>query len=373
MGIEMKEREKEILYWLCQMPGFSPLQISRLIEKAGSCEAAYYIEGMQLMEWGILHRQERAEQFDLWKREVGRLTEEYQGLSRLGIRFITPFEGEYPQRLLHIYDYPMGLYVKGRLPDENRPCAAVIGARVCTDYGKQMAYVVAQELTQNGVSVISGLAAGIDSAGHRGALKGNGPTFAVMGCGINICYPKENYELYEQIVNTGGVLSEYPPGTPPLARNFPVRNRIISGLSDVILVMEARKKSGSLITAELGLEQGKDIFALPGRINDPLSEGCNSLIEAGAGILLSPAEVLRNLGIVYKKEGLSTGKSGKGLAKNEKMVYSFLDSRPRHAEELAARTGLSISSAMSALLNLELEGFAVQVAGLYYTRKIEAD
>ena len=136
MGIEMKEREKELLYWLCQIPGFSPLQIRRIIEKAGSCEDAYYIEGMQLMEWGILHRQERAEQYDLWKREAGRFIEEYRDLSRHGIRFVTPFEKEYPQRLLHIYDYPVGLYVKGRLPDENEPDASIVSLGKLSSAGR---------------------------------------------------------------------------------------------------------------------------------------------------------------------------------------------------------------------------------------------
>ena len=366
-----QEREKEFLYWLCQTPGLGAHQIRRLTELAGSCENTYYIEGTQLLKQGIVLKEEKAVQFDYWKKELTRLQEEYHSLAELGIRFITPMEEEYPKRLLHIYDYPMGLYVKGELPSENSPSAAIIGARNCTAYGKQAAQYMGRELAQNGVQIISGLALGIDEAGHAGALMGGGATFAVLGCGVNICYPKTNYKTYERIAKQGGILSEYPPGTGPLATNFPVRNRIISGLSDVILVIEARKKSGSLITAEAGLEQGKDIFALPGRITDALSEGCNSLISSGAGILLSPEDVLEYLGIFHKKSGIPREKNVKGLAKNEKMVYSFLDSEPRHLEELAARTGLTVSQSVNALLNLELEGFAVRSAGLYYIRGID--
>ena len=192
----------------------------------------------------------------------------------------------------------------------------------------------------------------------------------MLGCGVNICYPKTNYRLFEQILEKGGIISEYAPQEEPCARNFPVRNRIISGLSDAILVIEARQKSGSLITAQLGLEQGKDIYALPGRITDPLSQGCNYLIRAGAGILTSPLDVLEDMGIFYEKQRISNKKDNKGLAKIEKMVYSCLDSEPRNPEQIAVLTGLSVSLCMSALLELELElgGYAVRARGQYYVQ-----
>ncbi|MCC8024075.1 MAG: DNA-processing protein DprA [Clostridium sp.] len=361
-------REKEFLYWLCRFSSFGAVPVRRIGETLGRYEDAYYIEGIELKKFGIVKREEVCRKYDLWKGQFQRMQEEYYGLTERGIRFITPLDQEYPDKLRNIYDYPMGLFVKGELPDDSRPSVAIIGARNCTGYGKRAAETMGRELAENGVQIISGLALGIDGAGHEGALKGQGKTFGVLGCGVNICYPRSNYKLYEQILTQGGVLSEYGPDQEPYASNFPVRNRIISGLSDVILVIEARRKSGSLITAELGLEQGREIFALPGRITDPLSEGCNQLIQNGAGILISPENVLEYMGIFYKNRMNLHEKDQKGLAKTEKMVYSCLDSEPRHLEQVAAATGMSVSSCMSALLELELGGFAVRTTGQYYIR-----
>ena len=243
---------------------------------------------------------------------------------------------------------------------------AVVGGGI----GTAPMYQVTRELAAAGVQVISGMALGIDGAGHEGALAGGGKTYAVLGCGVDQCYPRSNYELYESIPFHGGLISEYSLKTPPVPRNFPVRNRIISGLSDVILVIEAKEKSGSLITAQAGLEQGKEIYALPGRITDALSTGCNQLISEGAQVLFSPETVLENLGIFVKEKEKLSEKKQKGLAKKEKMVYSCLDFEPRHIEEIALRTGLSVSQSMDALLELELGGYAVRTAGLYYTKRL---
>jgi DNA processing protein len=348
------------------------VSIRRIGELLGSFEAAYYIEGTELREKGIFRAEKRVQEYHDWKKEFPRTREEYRKLEEKGIRFITPSEEAYPGSLLHMYDYPMGLFVRGELPAADKPSAAIIGARNCTAYGKQAAEYVGKELAKGGVQIISGMAAGIDGAGHRGALLGGGKTFGVLGCGVNICYPRTNYELYGQILSNGGILSEYPPGTKPLPQNFPVRNRIISGLSDVLIVIEAKKKSGSLITVEMGLEQGKEVFAMPGRMNDVLSEGCHSLIQAGANILTSPKDVLDFMGIVHEKKENSDEKNDKGLAKMEKMVYSCLEiSVPLHLEQIASRAGLSVSQSMDALLQLELAGLAVRTSGLYYMRGIK--
>lgn len=360
--------EKEFLYWLTRCPGLGAVSVRKAGAYAGSFRNVYYIEGTELWRAGILRGEKQCRSFDGWKKELEPMCQEYHGLGKRGIRFITPLESEYPERLRHIYDYPMGLYVKGGLPEEGMPTAAVIGARTCTAYGRQCAEYMGSELSGNGVQVISGLALGIDGAGHEGAIRGGGKTFAIMGCGVNICYPRTNYKVFEQILAAGGIISEYGPDEEPCARNFPVRNRIISGLSDVILVIEARQKSGSLITANLGLEQGKEIFALPGRITDPLSEGCNGLIREGAGILTSPGDVLEYMGILYEKQMISYKKNHKGLAKNEKMVYSCLDSEPRYPEQIAVQTGLAIGQCISSLLELELGGLAVRAEGQYYIR-----
>lgn len=373
MGID-RETEKEFLYWLLRCPGIGPVRAKRIVREAGSWRNAYYIEGIELKRRGILTKEELWVGFDLWKKEFYRLKEEMHRLREEGILFLTPMDPEYPPGFAELSDAPLELYVKGSLPNPERCAAAIVGARACSPYGEQVARRISRELAEAGVEIISGLALGIDAAGHQGALDGGGRTFAVLGCGVNICYPKSNFRLYEQILEQGGgILSEYPPGTAPASGNFPIRNRIISALSEVILVMEARKRSGSLITAEIGLEQGKDIFALPGRVTDSLSQGCNQLIEDGAFILTSADRILEFLGVSYKKSEKQDGKKHKGLAKREKMVYSCLDSAPVHLEEIAAKTGLSVSQSMEILLELELGGYAVRTSGLYYTRGIFAE
>ena len=367
-GRQSAAREKEFLFWLCQSAWLGAVSIRKIGEAAGGFEKAYYMEGKELQERGIFRTQETAERFNAWKKEWNRQREQYFRLAERGIWFLTPLDSEYPKGLLHIYDYPMGLYVRGRLPAGERPAVSIVGARACSSYGARTARKIAEELAAAGVQVISGMALGIDGEAHQGAMDGGGATFAVLGCGVDICYPRSHYSLMGRILERGGVLSEYPPGQQPLARHFPVRNRIISGLSDAILVMEAKEKSGSLITAEAGLEQGKEIFALPGRITDPLSRGCNRLIQDGAILLDSSERVLDSLGIFYEKKNFADGKGRKGLAKIEKMVYSCLDSEPRHAEEIAGSAGLPVSQTMSLLVELELAGYAVRTGGLYYER-----
>ena len=293
------EREREFLFWLCQAEWLGAVSIRRIGELAGSFERAYYMEGRELRGHGILRSEDAALRYEEWKGEFSSRREAYYKLAERGIRFITPLDSEYPEALRHIYDYPMGLYVRGRLPEPGRPSAAVVGARACSSYGARAARRMAGELAAAGVQIISGLALGIDGEAHLGALDSQAPTFAVLGSGVDICYPKAHCHLLERILEQGGILSEYPPGMQPAAWHFPVRNRIISGLSDVVLVMEARARSGSLITAETGLEQGKEIFALPGRVTDPLSQGCNRLIVEGAHPLLSAEQVLDSLGIFY--------------------------------------------------------------------------
>lgn len=361
--------EKTYLYWLCQIPVFGAVTIRTLWNSFGSFKALYNIEGKQLITMGLVN-QNSADCFDQYKKQLDCSRREYESLSKRNIRFITPLDLEYPERLTHIAAAPVGLYVKGRLPDPAVPTVAIIGARSCTSYGRQMAEWFGRELGGAGVSVISGLASGIDGAGHKGALDGEGETFGILGCGINICYPSENYQLYQAMETTGGILSECRLKEPPAPKNFPMRNRIISGLSDMILIMEARKKSGSLITAELGLEQGKEIFALPGRTTDPLSEGCNQLIRDGAGILGTPDEILEYIGIYSLKLLTVHEKSQKGLAKRTEMLYSCLDLQPKHLEQLAVESGFSVSECICILLELEISGFIIETANHYYVKKL---
>ena len=205
------------------------------------------------------------------------------------------WEEGFPKRLKEISDPPLVLYRIGKLPEPGKKMAAIVGARACSSYGKEMAEYFARGLAKEGIGIVSGMARGADGIAQRAALSAGGYSVAVLGCGVDICYPEENRPLYEKLWDNGCILSEYPPGTLPHSRLFPPRNRIISALSDLVLVIEAREKSGTLITVDMALEQGKDVFAVPGRITDTCSRGCNRLIGNGAGIAVSVAQLLQEL------------------------------------------------------------------------------
>ena len=277
-------------------------------------------------------------------------------------------DAAYPKRLREWKDMPSSLWYRGRLPEEHRPAVAIVGARRSTVYGNETARHFARELAAAGVQIISGLAWGIDGMAHEGALEAGGDTFAVEGCGVDLCYPTGHQALYEKICETGGVLSEQPPGKPPLAYHFPARNRIISALSDLVLVVEAREKSGSLITADFALEQGKDVWAVPGRITDDLSKGCLGLIRQGAGVAESPEVILEALGISDKKAALPEKNKKILLAKEEDIVYSWIRLQPASLEELVRRTGFPASRVLAVLTGLELRGLIREIQKNHYAR-----
>ncbi len=289
------------------------------------------------------------------------------------IRYIDKRAEEYPECLKYYERMPKGLYLKGNFPDPEKKTVAIVGARSCSSYGKKQALVFAQRLAEAGVQIISGMAYGIDTYAHQGALMGGGKTFAVLGCGVDICYPKENYLLYEDILKKGGgILSEYEPGTPPNAWHFPIRNRIISAMADLVLVVEARKKSGSLITADYALEQGKSVLAVPGRIGDSCSDGCNALIAQGAGIAWSPAAVLEELFPEWMEEGKKDKKEPEkasipvNLSDEERLVLACLDSTDLPLESIRRASGLSAGKTSAVLIQLCMKGYAVSTVPGYY-------
>ncbi len=285
------------------------------------------------------------------------------------IRCIEKSSQEYPSKLKLYKGMPEKLYIKGNLPDFKRPSAAVVGARLCSTYGRIQAFRFARILAEAGVQIISGLASGIDAEGHKGAMEGRMPTWAVLGNGADICYPAGNKGLYSRIIREkGGIISEYPPGTLPRSYYFPARNRIIAGLSDMVLVVEAREKSGSLITAQCALEQGKPVFALPGPVNEELSRGCHQLIYDGAGIAYAPEVLLEELGINYENTIKSEGKKNLGLASDLNMVYSCLDLRPKSRDVLAQETGFSTEKTGRILVELELLGMVREISRHYYIK-----
>lgn len=286
-----------------------------------------------------------------------------------GIQCITRESSGYPARLKQLAGMPRRLYVKGRIPRDDRPSAAIIGARECTYYGKTQAFRFAQALSEAGVQVISGMAYGIDSEAHWGALKGGGLTYAVLGCGVDICYPKRNEKLYEQIILAGGILSEQPCAREPIPGFFPARNRIISALSDIVIVVEAKEQSGSLITVDFALEYGKSVYAVPGPADSPYSRGCHRLIEQGAGIAYTPEVVLSQWSQKLLVKVPEKKKTRLGLAKDLDLVYSCLDLQPRNLEFLAGQLPFTPEKLIKCLTELELSGYIFQISKNYYVRK----
>lgn len=284
-------------------------------------------------------------------------------------RIVKKGDKDYPEKLMGIKDAPKILYVRGNLPDPNKKTVGIVGARNCTDYGSTLAKTIARILSINDVQIISGLAMGIDTQGHIGAIEAEKPTFAVLGCGVDICFPSHNSNVYERILDLGGgILAEVEIGTPPIPYNFPLRNRIISGLSDIVIVVEAREKSGSLITADFALEQGKTIFACPGRVGDSLSRGTNNLIKQGAYILTSADDVLEHLGLIVdgllpkKEKDIST------LDFSEKQIYDVLQGGTLHIDQIVEKVKFPINKCLNTIMSLELNGFVETTINNYYRR-----
>lgn len=306
---ENKEQltEKQAAFQLINIKGIGNQSFLKIVEHAGTAKKALELSESEIREF---LNQKTANAFlrgreKLIEVPVAQYEKKYE------LKFVPYTSLEYPSKLKYISNPPACLYVKGALPAENKPAVAVIGARACSEYGKKVAEYFGRQLGNAGVQVISGMAKGIDGIAQRGAITGGGQTFGILGCGVDICYPPENRDLYDAIIKSGGLISEYPPGTEAQSALFPQRNRIISGLSDILLVIEARKRSGTYITVTQALEQGKEVFVVPGRITDALSEGCNFLLSQGAGVAISPAVIAEELKQQYRFRTLPDNSSGK--------------------------------------------------------------
>lgn len=364
------EQEEKYRFWFAGLKGIRVAEKIKIAEAFPQKHMLYYIE-----ETALKHRLKEW----MTDADVEKIAEKIQEGKRLwnekdvekwqmkGIRLITYEQEEYPERFRQIASPPYAVYVMGRLPQQGKKTVAVVGARTCSYYGETYAAKIGKILSEAGVAVISGMARGIDAAAQRGALHGCGGTVGVLGSGVDVCYPKENRGLYEDLKKCGGILSEQLPGSQPLAQYFPARNRLISGLADVVIVIEARERSGSLITADMALEQGKDIYALPGSVDSQLSRGCNRLIRQGAGIILSPEELLEELNIC--------GNFVKNMTENkitleteQNIVYSCLDLNPKSIGQILAETKLSIPELMRQLVSLEMSGKIMEISKGYYVR-----
>ncbi|MBQ9304783.1 DNA-processing protein DprA [Butyrivibrio sp.] len=300
-NIGAKERselmtENEYAYFLYNIPGLGNRGIHSILESGVTCGDIFNMDEKNLN----LLVKEKTSKMKIAKEIIERrknwnFEEEAEKLRTQGIRFISACSDEFPERLRHIPDPPFAIYVKGRLPKPEIPSVSIVGARMCSDYGRFMSREFGKGLALAGVQVISGMARGVDGISQKAAIEAGGSSFGILGCGVDICYPEENRDVYNRICVNGGLISEYHPGTEPKPNLFPMRNRIISALADIVLVVEARQKSGTQITVDQALEQGKEVLAVPGRVTDRLSDGCNFLISQGAGVALSVGDVLDRL------------------------------------------------------------------------------
>ena len=382
--------------WLTELPGLTNQTRLALLRHFPTPEDVYYADPAEvLLTEGITREQAEL----LEDKDCAAAEKVLADCGELGLHIVTISDAAYPNRLRNIFDPPCLLYVRGRLPAfDDEAAVAVVGTRDCTPYGVSCAEKLGFGLAAGGALVVSGLARGIDSAALRGALRGGGTVTAVLGNGLDVVYPRENRYLYEDIAASGALLSEYPPGTPPEGRHFPVRNRIMSGLSLATLVVEAPERSGALITAGTALEQGRDVFAVPGPIDAPASVGCNRLIRDGAGLVTDAWDILAAYAPRFPeklhREGareepavlgyqarqrtepkevppsLSLSNNDLSLTDDQIRLLRTLMEEPMLVDDLIEETEIPTRRVLSALTVLEIEHLVTQHPGKRYTRAV---
>ncbi len=377
------EEQQPYAYWLNHVEGVGVVTAKRLVQALKTPKAVYHATEAQLRELVMPKVAEsivRAQQQDIFV--------PYEKMCCKGIVMVPFYHQAYPKRLSNLPDGPFCLYVKGKLPADNKMSLAIVGARNCSEYGRYVAESFAGAFAKWRVQIVSGMAKGIDGIAGEAALAAEGDTYAVLGCGVDICYPSANAGLYGEICEKGGVISEYVPGTEPSPGLFPARNRIISALADAVLVVEARQKSGTLITVDMALEQGKEVYVVPGRITDRLSDGCNRLLRQGASPALSPEQMFTELAdTVWREYGQqNAGKTEDevetakipadsrlaGLTKAQKALYHLLDFYPISVEQIWLMVqnnddlqGITLPQIMEMLIALCVAGLVKNEGGYY--------
>jgi DNA processing protein len=356
----------EMRYWLAfnHVQGIGPVKTRALLDYFGDLQLAWQASAAELQQAGL---DKRALKNVLDTRDSLDLDGELAKLRKCGVRLISWDDADYPSRLREIDDPPPVLYVRGTLNAEDQFAVAIVGTRLATAYGKEVARQLATELARNRITVISGLARGIDLLAHQAALDAGGRTIAVLGCGVDVTYPPEARKFSEPIIQHGALISEYPLGTAPDASNFPPRNRIISGMSLGTIVIEAGLESGALITSAFALEQGRDVFAVPGNIYSKSSQGTNRLIQQGAKLVTRIEDILEELHL----ERVSQQQETRELLpedETERIVWSALSHEPTHVDELRRTLDLPVSTISSTLIVMELKGLARHVGGMNYIK-----
>lgn len=349
--------------WLYSLLGIGRKTCMKLWEQGYTGEKLYAGDDRC---FSMLNEKQKGSLINGRKITKNKIQDTYEKMLQEGI-FMTVFgDADYPRQLYQIPDAPAVLFYKGILPKPTQKSIAIIGARNCSNYGIACAKHFAGVFAQNGVAVISGMARGIDGVAQSTAMENGGYSAAVLGSGVQVCYPPEHIRLYHTLSQKGCILSEYLPSEKAAANHFPARNRLISGLADALLVVEAKEKSGTLITVEMALEQGKEVYVVPGRIDDVLSSGCNELLYEGAGIAVSPEKMLEDL---YGMKGSSSDNSEEKIYSDmEKKVIDVLESTPLFLDEIQRRTGLSDDVLFPTLLNLMLQHQIKQTTSGWYER-----
>ena len=362
--------KKDLKYWIgfSFIPGIGRVRLGQLESYFGNLEAAWKASVRELkkahLDDGIVHA------MTTWRPRLS-LDEEMEKMKRYGVQAFTWHDEKYPSRLKEIYDYPPILYMKGELLPEDEWCLAVVGTRRATVYGRQVTEEIVTDLAHNKITIVSGLARGIDTVAHQAALEAGGRTIAVSACGLDIIYPAENTNLAKRIIEHGALISEYPLGTKPKPEHFPRRNRILSGMSLGVLVTEAGESSGALITADLALEQNRDVLAVPGSVLSPASRGTNHLIQEGAKLVQNCQDILEELNLRAVAQQLEF-KEIIPASDTESLLMKKLSAEPAHIDEICASSGLPVSTVSSTLAMMELKGLVKSIGSMKYVLAREA-
>ncbi len=367
----MLEENKQ--YWIGfnLVRGIGAVRLRQLLQHFGDLKTAWHASPAELRAAGLSDKLVQNVSLARANMDFNKIRHRIQ---ELGVRVVTWDDEDYPRHLRSIDQPPPVLYLRGTLEETDHWAVAIVGTRRITAYGRQVTEQLATTLAQNGVTVISGLARGVDSVAHQAALNAGGRTIAVLGSGVDHIYPPENRQLAERMIAQGAIISDYALGTPPDGANFPPRNRIISGLSMAVVVVEAGRKSGALITAQFAADQGREVYAVPGNITAPQSKGTNRLIQQGAHPLLAPQELLEQLNLSRITQHREARKI---LPANEleAKLLETISTQPLHVDEISVQCQLPIGQVSATLAMMELKGMVRQVGGMHYValREIQAD
>ncbi|MFC2060816.1 DNA-processing protein DprA [Chloroflexota bacterium] len=363
-------RKEDIKYWVgfSFIPGIGRVRLAQLENCFGNLEDAWKATSAELGHSGLDRSSIRA--ITTWRSKIS-LETEMEKLDRYKVKVLTWHDHDYPSRLREIYDYPPIIYVRGSLLPEDEWCLAVVGTRRATVYGRQVTEEIVADLARSKITIVSGLAKGIDSVAHHSALEAGGRTIAIFACGLDTVYPSENANLARSIIQQGALISEYPLGTRPRAEYFPRRNRIMSGLSLGVLATEAGEASGAMITAHLALEQNREVFAIPGSILSPASKGTNHLIQEGAKLVREYTDILEELNLTAVAHQIEM-REIIPPSDTESLLLKQLGTEPTHIDEVCRSSSLPVATVSGTLAMLEIKGLVKQVGAMNYVLAREA-